>query len=186
MPPFAKNTRATVIPCLRYRDAPAAIEWLCRAFGFEKQLVVPNRDGTIAHAQLRFGNGMIMLGSVLDSDFGRLMRQPDDVGGAETQTPLCDRLGCRRAPCAREGRRRRDRAGHQGRGLRRPRFHLSRSGGPSLGFRSLRSVGGAPFPAAGARLAPFPLGAGGTGGSSARIDKRSMPSSQEPAGPVGT
>lgn len=32
----AKNTRATVIPCLRYRDAPAAIEWLCQAFGFEK------------------------------------------------------------------------------------------------------------------------------------------------------
>ena len=87
MPPFAKNTRATVIPCLRYRDAPAAIEWLCRAFGFERQLVVPNRDGTIAHAQLSFGNGMIMLGSVLDSDFGRLMKQPDEVGGAETQTP---------------------------------------------------------------------------------------------------
>ncbi|MGH9198706.1 MAG: VOC family protein, partial [Acidimicrobiia bacterium] len=28
--------------CLRYRDAPKAIEWLCRTFGFEKQLVVPN------------------------------------------------------------------------------------------------------------------------------------------------
>ena len=35
--------------------------------GFEKQLVVPNADGTIAHAQLSFGNGMIMLGSVLKS-----------------------------------------------------------------------------------------------------------------------
>lgn len=41
MPSFAKNTRVTVIPCLRYRDAPAAIEWLCNTFGFEKQLVVP-------------------------------------------------------------------------------------------------------------------------------------------------
>ncbi|MGH9859018.1 MAG: VOC family protein, partial [Candidatus Acidiferrales bacterium] len=60
----AKETRATVIPCLRYQDAPAAIEWLCRVFGFEKHLVVPNPDGTIAHAQLSFGNGMIMLGSV--------------------------------------------------------------------------------------------------------------------------
>ena len=29
----AKQTIATVIPTLRYRDAPAAIEWLCRAFG---------------------------------------------------------------------------------------------------------------------------------------------------------
>jgi uncharacterized glyoxalase superfamily protein PhnB len=86
MSTLAKNTRATVIPCLRYRDAPAAIEWLCRAFGFEKQLVVPNEDGTIAHAQLNFGNGMIMLGSVMDTEFGRLMKQPDEVGGAETQS----------------------------------------------------------------------------------------------------
>ena len=71
MPKFAKDTQATVISCLRYRDAPAAIEWLCNTFGFEKHLVVPNADGTIAHAQLSFGNGMIMLGSVQkDDDYG--------------------------------------------------------------------------------------------------------------------
>ena len=86
MSTLARKTRATVIPCLRYRDAPAAIEWLGRAFGFEKHLVVPNEDGTIAHAQLSFGNGMIMLGSVQDSEFGRLMKQPDEIGGAETQS----------------------------------------------------------------------------------------------------
>ena len=55
MPTIPKDTRVTVIPCLRYRDAPAAIQWLCRVFGFEEQLVVPNEDGTIAHAQLSFG-----------------------------------------------------------------------------------------------------------------------------------
>ena len=84
---LAKNTRPTVIPCLRYRDAPAAIDWLCQTFGFEKQLVVPNQDGTIAHAQLSFGNGMIMLGSVLkaETEFGRLMKQPE-IAGAETQS----------------------------------------------------------------------------------------------------
>jgi uncharacterized glyoxalase superfamily protein PhnB len=88
MPTPAKNTRATVIPCLRYRDAPAAIDWLCRAFGFEKQAVYANPDGTIAHAQLTFGNGMIMLGSAADdgSEWGRLIRQPRDFGGAETQS----------------------------------------------------------------------------------------------------
>ena len=86
---FAKNTRSTVIPCLRYRDAPAAIEWLCNAFGFEKHLVVPKTDGTIAHAQLSFGNGMIMLGSVQkdETEFGRLMKQPDKIGGGQTQSP---------------------------------------------------------------------------------------------------
>lgn len=83
---FAKDTKATVISCLRYRDAPAAIEWLCDTFGFEKNLVVPNEDGTIAHCQLSFGNGMIMLGSVSESHYGLLMKQPDEIGGAETQS----------------------------------------------------------------------------------------------------
>ena len=78
----------TFIPVIRYRDAPAAIEWLCNAFGFEKNLVVPNDDGTIAHAQLSFGNGMIMLGSVIKNEtaFGSLLKQPDGVGGAQTQS----------------------------------------------------------------------------------------------------
>jgi uncharacterized glyoxalase superfamily protein PhnB len=87
MSSLAKNIRATVILCLRYRDAQAAIEWLCRAFGFEKHLVVPGEGGTIAHAELSFGNGMIMLGSVKKSEFDRLMKQPDEIGDAETQTP---------------------------------------------------------------------------------------------------
>jgi uncharacterized glyoxalase superfamily protein PhnB len=81
-----RNTRTTVIPCLRYRDAGTAIEWLCRVFGFERQLVVPGPEDTIGHAQLSFGNGMVMLGSIQDSAFGRLMKQPDEIGGAETQT----------------------------------------------------------------------------------------------------
>ena len=49
---------------------------------------MPNADGTIAHAQLSFGNGMIMLGSVLEveTEFGRLIKQPDEIGGFETQS----------------------------------------------------------------------------------------------------
>jgi uncharacterized glyoxalase superfamily protein PhnB len=88
MSTLAKPTRATIIPCLRYRNAPAAIDWLCTVFGFERQAVYPNPDGTIAHAQLTFGNGMIMLGSVLEegSEWGQLIRQPDEIGGAETQS----------------------------------------------------------------------------------------------------
>ncbi|MFA9215581.1 MAG: VOC family protein [Sphingomonadaceae bacterium] len=86
IPVIPKGTRATIIPCMRYRDAPAAIAWLSRAFGFEAQLVVPNEDGTIAHAQLGFGNGMIMLGSVFDTEYGRLVRQPGQVGNVVTQS----------------------------------------------------------------------------------------------------
>ncbi len=83
-----KSTRANVIPCLRYRDAPAAIDWLCANFGFQKQLVVPGENNTVIHAQLSFGNGMIMLGSTrsIDSEFGQLIKQPDELGGAQTQT----------------------------------------------------------------------------------------------------
>ena len=77
MTTLAKNTTATIIPGLRYRDTPAAIEWLCEAFGFEKHLVVPGEAGTIDHAQLVFGNGMIMLGSARDDDFGRLQKPLD-------------------------------------------------------------------------------------------------------------
>jgi uncharacterized glyoxalase superfamily protein PhnB len=78
---------STIIPCLRYRRAPAAIEWLCEAFGFEKHLVVPGDNNTIAHAQLTVGDSMIMLGSVQDNEFGRFTKQPDEIGNAETQSP---------------------------------------------------------------------------------------------------
>ena len=85
MPELAKLTRSTIIPCLRYRDAPAAIEWLCRAFGFQKHLVVPAEGNKIGHAELNFGNGMMMLSSMLDTEYAKLIKQPDEIGGVETQ-----------------------------------------------------------------------------------------------------
>jgi uncharacterized glyoxalase superfamily protein PhnB len=83
----AKNTRSTIIPCLAYRDAPVAIEWLCRVFGFEKHAVYPGENGTIMHAELSFGNGMIMCGSIHDTPFWQHIKQPDEIGGCETQCP---------------------------------------------------------------------------------------------------
>jgi uncharacterized glyoxalase superfamily protein PhnB len=52
-----------IFPALRYRNGPAALEWLGRAFGFEKQMVVPGLEGRIAHAQMKLGPDLIMLGS---------------------------------------------------------------------------------------------------------------------------
>lgn len=77
---------AKIIPTMRYHDAPAAIEFLGRAFGFEKHLVVPGENGTIAHAELTLGDGMVMLGSAHDDEFGRLQKPPRDVGGVVTQS----------------------------------------------------------------------------------------------------
>jgi uncharacterized glyoxalase superfamily protein PhnB len=96
----AKNTVASVIPTLRYRNAPAMIDWLCKAFGFEKQAVYADGD-TVHHAQLVFGNGMIMLGSVDNgSAWGQRIAQPDEIGGRETQCCCCIVADCA-AHCAR-------------------------------------------------------------------------------------
>ena len=77
---------AAIIPAMCYVDAPAAIEWLCAAFGFEKRLVVPGEDDQIAHAQLTFRNSMIMLGSAREGEYDDLLIQPTDAG-AVTQSP---------------------------------------------------------------------------------------------------
>ena len=72
---------ATIIPTMRYQDAPAMLDWLCQVFGFERQLVVEDGAGGIAHAQLTLGTGMLMLGSTHDDAFGALQRTPSDLGG---------------------------------------------------------------------------------------------------------
>ena len=62
---------ARAIIGIRYVDAPAGIAWLCEAFGFEKKLVVPGPDGTVAHSQLVFDTGMVMVGSALGEGYGQ-------------------------------------------------------------------------------------------------------------------
>jgi uncharacterized glyoxalase superfamily protein PhnB len=81
-----KTHRTSVIPGMAYRNAPEAIEWLCRVFGFEKHAVYPGPNNTIMHAELTLGDGMIMLGSVTDNAYSRFVKQPDEIGGAETHS----------------------------------------------------------------------------------------------------
>jgi hypothetical protein len=54
-----KNTKATVISSIRYRDAAGMIDWLCRNVGFERHAVYEGEGGTIEHSELTFGNGMV-------------------------------------------------------------------------------------------------------------------------------
>lgn len=84
--PVPKTTTATIIPTIRYPDAKAAIEWLCEAFGFTRHLVVEGDEGLIAHAQLTFGNGMIMLGSSRNDEFGK-QQAPASGDDVVTQSP---------------------------------------------------------------------------------------------------
>jgi uncharacterized glyoxalase superfamily protein PhnB len=56
--------RQNVYPALRYRNALAAIRWIESAFGFASESVHPNADGTIAHAEIRCGADLVMVGSL--------------------------------------------------------------------------------------------------------------------------
>ncbi|MEV5599288.1 VOC family protein [Streptomyces sp. NPDC052496] len=53
----------TFCPALQYRDAKAAIKQLTEAFGFTRTALYESEDGTVLHAELSFGNGVVMLGS---------------------------------------------------------------------------------------------------------------------------
>jgi uncharacterized glyoxalase superfamily protein PhnB len=66
---------STAIPSMQYRNAPDALEWLRRVFGFETHAVHPGPGNTILHAELTLGGGMIMLGSAHDGAA---------IGGAQT------------------------------------------------------------------------------------------------------
>jgi uncharacterized glyoxalase superfamily protein PhnB len=69
---------------LYYRDAAAAIDWLCDAFGFELQLKVEGEGGRIEHSELRYGEGLIMVGQEEAEDavrFGRRRVSPLTAGG---------------------------------------------------------------------------------------------------------
>jgi uncharacterized glyoxalase superfamily protein PhnB len=49
-------------PFMRFADAERALEWLSQAFGFEEHVVYRGDDGTLHHAELSLGPGIVMLG----------------------------------------------------------------------------------------------------------------------------
>lgn len=74
---------ADIFPALRYQDAPGAIEWLCQAFGFERLFVVDSPDGTVSHAELRLGRGVVMIGSTKSRGVTSLgVSSPTILGGS--------------------------------------------------------------------------------------------------------
>lgn len=56
-------TKPTVFPSLKYADAQAALEFLKGAFGAQEHAVHRADDGRIVHAEIRFGNGIVMFGT---------------------------------------------------------------------------------------------------------------------------
>jgi uncharacterized glyoxalase superfamily protein PhnB len=76
---------SVLMPGMRYKDAHTAIAWLERVFGFERHAVYDGPEGTVGHAELRFGNGMVMLGSATNaSPMKHLYALPEEIGGRVT------------------------------------------------------------------------------------------------------
>ena len=103
---MSKSRRPNIFPALKYQDANQAIDFLTRAFGFEKRAVHAGDGDKVAHAELRLGAGTVMLGSDASNpenpwDAVRIgvYVQVDDVdahharakaAGAEIVRPLAD------------------------------------------------------------------------------------------------
>ena len=61
--PRPKADAPNIFPGLRYRDERAAMDWLARAFGFERHALFTDDDGAVVHAEMRLGPGIVMLGA---------------------------------------------------------------------------------------------------------------------------
>jgi uncharacterized glyoxalase superfamily protein PhnB len=99
---------ATMHPFARYEDAHAAIDWLERAFGFERRSVTENEDGGVLHAELGLGGSVFMLGSASGTEIG--VQPPKRLGAAtagvyvviEDVDEHCERARAAGAEIARE------------------------------------------------------------------------------------
>jgi uncharacterized glyoxalase superfamily protein PhnB len=65
-----------------YRDPWAALDWLEKAFGFGRSMVISDKDGRLAHAEMTFGDGYLMIGS----EWADFVASPASVGGKNTQS----------------------------------------------------------------------------------------------------
>jgi uncharacterized glyoxalase superfamily protein PhnB len=65
----------SIYPTYHFRDARAGMDFLERAFGFERKHVYDAEDGTVQHAELALGDGIVMLGDT-ETDFAKIAPPP--------------------------------------------------------------------------------------------------------------
>lgn len=66
--PSSYRSPSDIYPSLTYDDAPMAIDWLCRAFGFTKRFVVAGPGNRVEHSELSLGTGVVMVSSPKSDD----------------------------------------------------------------------------------------------------------------------
>lgn len=74
--------RNSLTSALCYRDPKAALDWLEKAYGFEPAMILTDKDGNVAHSEMRYGECLIMVGSEWSEDH----KSPASIGGKNTQT----------------------------------------------------------------------------------------------------
>lgn len=77
----ATSHRPSFIPSLAYKDNRAALAWLQKAFGFEPSEVLTDAKGNIVHAEMTYGDGVVMIGT----EWADWTRSPTSMGGKNTQ-----------------------------------------------------------------------------------------------------
>src|SRR5262245_35585649 len=75
---------------LYYQDPARAIDWLCRAFGFEVRLKVEGEGGRIEHSELTFGEGVVMVGGERPDgpNAAPYRKSPRSASGTNTQNMM--------------------------------------------------------------------------------------------------
>jgi uncharacterized glyoxalase superfamily protein PhnB len=74
-------TRSAFASAVYYQNPNAALDWLENAFGFSRQMVIKDQDGTVVHAELKVGDSHVMVGG----EWAEWVKSPKSVGGANTQ-----------------------------------------------------------------------------------------------------
>jgi uncharacterized glyoxalase superfamily protein PhnB len=78
----APGNRPAVIPAVCYQDPRKALDWLGKAFGFEIEMVIEDEQGNPMHSEMRYGDGLVMVGSEWNAD----SKSPASIGRKCTQT----------------------------------------------------------------------------------------------------
>jgi len=76
-----------------YENPKAAIDWLCKAFGFEVRLLVEGEGGRVEHSELQFDDGLVMVGTASTGNaanpakeaWQKFYASPKSIGGKTTQ-----------------------------------------------------------------------------------------------------
>ena len=72
----------SITPAISYLDPRAALDFLKNAFGFELDLLIEDENGNVAHSQMAYGDGKIMVGTEWSANH----KSPKSIGGLCTQT----------------------------------------------------------------------------------------------------